>query len=699
MIRSMTSPGRWLLPALGLVLGAAACAGQDTTTSDETAEVAVSGGGVTVDVVTTNVWPGGFNGAVRIINTAFPSPITSFDIVFRMANNATVTGTPWNGNITAPDGSGARTATQPSWMSSNPLGVGGTWDVGFNGGGTFTSSTIVSVRINGQAIPIGGGGDTTPPTASLSASSTSITSPSTLTLTATASDAGGVARVEFRDGGNTFSTDTSAPYSASVALTAANNGTHSYTARAVDNAGNATISAIVTVVVNIPGGDTTPPTVSLSASSTNITTPSTLALTATASDAGGVARVEFRDGGSTFSTDTSAPYSASVALTAANNGTHSYTARAVDNAGNAAISTTVTVVVNIPGGSTGYTTSGGRLFRDGVELRLFGLNWFGLETPDRVLHGLWTGRQLAEFLADFKSKGFNALRLPVSPQTINPGFAISTAGPASGEDFTALSGRDGRTALEYTLGKAQAAGVFVVIDFHTCDPTRLGGSLPGSPINCSGYSLDRWLADMRTLATLSRTFTNVVGIDLTNEPHQLTWSAWANLCSQGGQAVLGVNPNVTIWVEGVGNASATGGFSANWGGNLFEAGPISGIPANRLVFSPHTYGPSVAVLPEFSAANYPANMPLVWDTLFGRLYGQGFAVIPGEFGGHYTTNSQPGLNDRLWQDSYVTYLINKGTRSHFYWAVNPNSGDTGGVLLDDWRTWNNDKLLLLQRLR
>jgi endoglucanase len=611
MIRSMTCAGRWLLPTLGLILGAGACAGRDTDldTADETAEVAVSGGGVTVDVVTTNVWQGGFNGAVRIRNTAFPSPITSFDIVFRLAGGATVTGTPWNGNITAPDASGARTATQPSWMSSNPILTGATWDVGFNGGGTFSSSTIVSVRINGQAIPIGGGGgggDTTPPTVTLAASSSNVTAPGTLTLTATASDAGGIARVEFRDAGNTFSTDTSATYSAAVALTALNNGTHAYTARAFDIAGNATTSAVVTVTVNIP-----PPT----------------------------------------------------------------------------------------GGGPGYSTSGGRLFRDGTEIRLFGLNWFGLETPDRVLHGLWTGRQLAEFLADFKSKGFNALRLPVSPQTISPGFAISTAGPASGEDFAALNGRDGRTALEYTLGKAQAAGVFVVIDFHTCNPMQLGSSLPGSPINCSGYSLDRWLADMRTLATLSRTFTNVVGIDLTNEPHQLTWSAWANLCSQAGQAVLGVNPNVTIWVEGVGNASSNGGFAANWGGNLVEAGPISGIPANRLVFSPHTYGPSVSVLPYFSASNYPANMPAIWDTLFGRLYGQGFAVVPGEFGGHYTTNSTPGLNDKLWQDSYVTYLINKGTRSHFYWAVNPNSGDTGGVLLDDWRTWNNDKLLLLQRLR
>src|SRR5215510_845852 len=79
MIRSKAC-ARWLLPALGLVLGAAACAGQDTIAA-ETADVAVSGGGVTVDVVTTNVWNTGFNGAVRITNTAFPSPITSFEIV------------------------------------------------------------------------------------------------------------------------------------------------------------------------------------------------------------------------------------------------------------------------------------------------------------------------------------------------------------------------------------------------------------------------------------------------------------------------------------------------------------------------------------------------------------------------------------------------------------------------------------------
>lgn len=606
MIRSMACCGRWTLLALGLAVAAEACAGQDITGATA-AEVAVSGGGVTVDVLATNSWQGGFNGAVRITNTSFPAPITSFQVVFQLGGSASISGTAWNGDISAPDTGGARTATQPSWLASQPIAAGTTWDVGFPGSGAFTSSTVTSVRINGQTIVLGGGG-----------------------------------------GG---------------------------------------------------GGDTTPPTVSLSSSSTNVTSAGSITLSATANDNIGVTRVEFRDGTTLLSTDTAAPYSASVALTSASNGTHTYTARAIDAATNATTSTAVTVTVNIGTGGTGtgYTSAGQKLFKDGSEIKLFGLNWFGLETSNHVLHGLWTGRGLADFLADFKSKGFTALRLPVSPETINPGFAI-TGGPGNGPDFSTLNGKDGRAALEFTLAQTQAAGMFVLIDFHTCSPTMLGAGEPNDPTQCPGYSLAKWLADLRTLATLSKTFTNVIGIDLANEPHGATWASWSSLASQGGQAVLGVNPNLTIWVEGVGNASASGGLGANWGQNLFEAVAISGIPANRLVFSPHSYGPSVAAQSYFSDSSYPNNMPGIWDTLFGHLVGQGFTVVSGEFGGHYTTSSTPAQNDKLWQDSYVTYLINKGIKNNFYWAVNPNSGDTGGVLLDDWLTWDNGKLLLLQRL-
>lgn len=601
---SFWKSSRRLFLLVSLVLGAAACGGQQSNAvsaapSGDSASVAVSGGGITVDVIATNSWPGGFNGAVRITNTAFSAPITSFSVVFKMSGTGTVAGTSWNGDISAPDGSGNRTATNPNWLQYQPIRTGASWDVGFNGGGTFSGATIVSVTINGQSIPIGGNpGDTTPPTVSLVSSAISVTAAGSITLTASASDNVGVSRVEFYEGSTLLATDSSAPYTTTVAFTSANNGTHSFTARAFDPEGNSTLSSAVLVTVNISGGGSGPV----------------------------------------------------------------------------------------------YTAAGGKFLKDGAEIKLFGLNWFGMETPNRVLHGLWTGRQLDDFLSDFKSKGFNALRLPLSPEVINPGYAIDS-GPYSGNDCAAMCNKDGRTALEYTLARAQAAGMYVLLDFHTCNPANLGSGLPGTPIGCSGYSLAKWLADLQVLATLSKSYANVIGIDLTNEPWNLTWSAWSSYASQGGQAVLSVNPNTTVWVEGIGNASTSGvSGGANWGQNLYEAGAISGVPASKLVYTPHSYGPSVAAMSYFGDAAFPSNMPAIWDTLFGHLVNQGYTVVVGEFGGQYTGA------DKTWQDAFVTYLIGKNMKSSFYWCVNPNSGDTGGVLEGDWRTWNTGKLTLLQRL-
>lgn len=37
------------------------------------------------------------------------------------------------------------------------------------------------------------------------------------------------------------------------------------------------------------------------------------------------------------------------------------------------------------------------VYKDGVPLPLYGVNWFGLETCDRAPHGLWSGRSVADF--------------------------------------------------------------------------------------------------------------------------------------------------------------------------------------------------------------------------------------------------------------------------------------------------------------
>jgi len=125
---------------------------------------------------------------------------------------------------------------------SGPSGSGQPWSV-----------------ISGTCGTTSPGGDTTAPSVSLSASPSSVTTAGNISLSASASDNVGVSKVEFYQGTTLLSTDTTAPYTASEAVTSAQNGTRSYTAKAFDAAGNTkSASASVTVNISTTGGGTTP---------------------------------------------------------------------------------------------------------------------------------------------------------------------------------------------------------------------------------------------------------------------------------------------------------------------------------------------------------------------------------------------------------------------------------------------------------
>ncbi len=98
---------------------------------------------------------------------------------------------------------------------------------------------------------IGAPADATPPTVSLTAPAAGATvSGTAVTLSATAADDVAVAKVDFFVDGALVGTDTSSPYSISWNSTTVANGSHSFTARATDTAGNATTSAAVTATVS-----------------------------------------------------------------------------------------------------------------------------------------------------------------------------------------------------------------------------------------------------------------------------------------------------------------------------------------------------------------------------------------------------------------------------------------------------------------
>jgi hypothetical protein len=186
--------------------------------------------------------------------------------------------------------------------------------------------------------------DTLPPSVTLAASTSLISLASSLTLTAAAADDQGVTRVAIYDGESKLVDLTTAPFEHTVALAAVNNGTHRYSARASDAAGNEGSSNEVSVVVDI---DVTPPNVTLEASSAAVSVASTVTLTATASDNKGIAKVEFFRGNTRLSEDLDSPYVHELAFALGDNGAHSYTAKAYDTAGQEAISAPVTVVVAI----------------------------------------------------------------------------------------------------------------------------------------------------------------------------------------------------------------------------------------------------------------------------------------------------------------------------------------------------------------
>ena len=102
----------------------------------------------------------------------------------------------------------------------------------------------------------GGGGDTQPPTASITSPANGASVSGTVSINATASDNVGVTRVNFYVNGAFVGSDTTDPYSYSWDTTSGGNGSNTLLARAFDAGGNIGESSTVTVTVNNPGGAT-----------------------------------------------------------------------------------------------------------------------------------------------------------------------------------------------------------------------------------------------------------------------------------------------------------------------------------------------------------------------------------------------------------------------------------------------------------
>jgi len=363
------------------------------------------------------------------------------------------------------------------------------------------------------------------------------------------------------------------------------------------------------------------------------------------------------------------------------------------------------------GTGTGYLHTNGNKIVDstGATVRLTGINWFGMETDNKTFHGLWAAVTWTSMIDHMASLGYNTIRVPFSGDALKSGAQATSVNTASNPDLIGLSPLQ---ILDKVVNYAGSKGMRIILDRH-----RPNSAAQTALWYTPTVSEASEVADWQLLANRYANNPTVIGADLWNEPHAegteptgtgSCWGCgdtahdWRLAAERLGNAVLAANPHWLVIVEGV--SCLTSG-SPNvwdsipddpmacdwWGGNLSGVAqyPVRLSVANQLVYSAHDYGISVYDRqPWFKDGNFPANLPAVWDHFWGYIYKQNIApVLVGEFG---STLANP--LDVQWMTALMAYMGSGVNGMSFtYWSWNPDSGDTGGIVSDDWVTVNTQK--------
>jgi aryl-phospho-beta-D-glucosidase BglC (GH1 family) len=338
-----------------------------------------------------------------------------------------------------------------------------------------------------------------------------------------------------------------------------------------------------------------------------------------------------------------------------------------------------------------FSTNGSKIVdSQGNTVFLNGINWFGMETETSSPHGLWT-RSMDSMLDQMATLGYDTLRIPFSNDALKNGAMAVSIDYSKNPD---LQGKTALQVLDVLVAKAGQRGMRIILDRH-CPIKDVQSDLWYTP----QVSEEQWISDWEMLARRYKGNPTVIGADLHNEPHgRATWGSgqtttdWRLAAQRAGNRILAANPDWLIIVEGV---ESVNGQNYWWGGNLRAAGtfPVTLTAPNKVVYSTHDYATSVYNQSWFSAPDYPANLPGIWDANWGYLLKQNIApVLVGEFGTKYTATV-----DQVWLRELVKYMGDTGA-SFTYWCWNPNSRDTGGILKDDWNTVDTVKQGVLNPL-
>ena len=310
---------------------------------------------------------------------------------------------------------------------------------------------------------------------------------------------------------------------------------------------------------------------------------------------------------------------------------------------------------------------------NGVRVHLNAFNWYGSEGEDFVVEGI-QAQPLNSIVATIKGLGFNAVRLLWSNQMVesNPvvGSYALTANPS-------LEGEHALTIFDTVVDALTSAGIMVILDNHMSNAGWCCSTTDNNELwYNSSYPEANWIADWQTMAQRYQSNPWVIGVDLRNEPRSpATWGGaagtdWHAAAERGGNAVLTVNPNLLIFVEGVNYAGDLSGVTSL---------PVQLNTSNQLVYEAHDYGFWYSSLNGYSGW-YNAIEPK-WGYLVNGSSPQPLWI--GEFG---TCNSaetcdSSGSNADLgfWFNAMTSFVRDYGV-DWSYWAINgtTESGNGGG---------------------
>ncbi|MBR3631222.1 MAG: cellulase family glycosylhydrolase [Oscillospiraceae bacterium] len=410
---------------------------------------------------------------------------------------------------------------------------------------------------------------------------------------------------------------------------------------------------------------------------------------------------------------------------------------------------------------------GSRLYdSQGNEVWLTGANWFGFNCSENCLHGLNTSNNAEDMLAAIAERGINVLRFPISttllkswmdgkPHKVSSVQAAfnppvdqigedGTVTPAGAyddvnRDFVLEDGTTLKNSMEIfdvIIQKCKKQGIKVFIDIHSPDENNSGHSYE-LWYGKAGITTKDWQDSLVWLAEKYANDDTIIGYDLKNEPHGkrmysgekcpttiAKWddstdeNNWAYAATQCAEAILDVNPNALIFIEGIEQYPMTEKgytfdtpdvwepqteedkrwYGAWWGGNLrgVKDYPIKmSTPEkqSKIVYSPHDYGPSVYPQTWF-AKEFTTETLLddYWRDTWAYINEQDIApLLIGEWGGFVD-----GTKNEQWMRLLQQYMINNHI-NHTYWCINPNSGDTGGLLGYDFMTWDEARYEILEK--